>query len=115
MRVCLVAVASLAIGIALGAIGGTRRSDRVTIAEGVIWSVEYKLENGQTGGFTRMNSSQAVPGHNGSWNVDARGRLTRDLLIITYPQRNDLGPHIIPTHRLVEIRFGEGGIKQVTL
>jgi hypothetical protein len=84
-----------------------------TVAEGVIFSVEYQMEGGRTGGFTRLNESKAVPGGNGSWNVDAFGRLTREFLIITRPQRSDLGPQVIPAHRLVSIQFGDGGIKQV--
>jgi hypothetical protein len=84
-----------------------------TIAEGVIYSVEYQMENGRTGGFTRLNMAQAVPGGNGSWNVDARGQLTREYLIVTRPQRKDLGPEIIPAHRLLNVQFGDGGIKHV--
>jgi len=83
-----------------------------TIAEGVILSVEYQTQGERTRGFTRLNDSKAVPG-SGSWNIDAHGRLTRDFLIITRPQRPDLGPQIIPTHRLVSLQFGDGGIKQV--
>jgi hypothetical protein len=83
------------------------------VAEGVIFSVEYQMETGRTGGFTRLNEPKAVPGGNGSWNVDARGRLTPDFLVITRPQRTDLGPLVIPAHRLVSVQFGDGGIKQV--
>ena len=83
------------------------------VAEGVIFSVEYQMEGGRTGGFTRLNESKAVPGGNGSWNMDAYGRLTREFLIITRPQRRDLGPQVIPVHRLVNVQFGDGGIKQV--
>jgi hypothetical protein len=84
-----------------------------TVAEGTVFSVEYQMEGGRTGGFTRLNEPKAVPGGNGSWNVDAHGRLTREILIITRPQRADLGPQVIPVHRLVSIQFGDGGIKQV--
>lgn len=90
-------------------VGCTSRSD--TVAEGVIYSVEYEMEGGRTGGFTRLNSSKAVPGGNGSWNVDARGRLTREFLVITRPQMKELGPLVIPAHRLVRVQFGDGGIK----
>jgi hypothetical protein len=83
-----------------------------TIAEGVILSVEYQTQGERTRGFTRLNDSKAVPG-SGSWNVDAHGRLTREFLIITRPQRPELGPQVIPAHRLVSIQFGDGGIKQV--
>ena len=84
-----------------------------TVAEGVIYYVEYQMEGGRTGGFTRVNESKAVPGGNGSWNIDAHGRLTREFLIVTRPQRKDMGPLVIPAHRLVTIQFGDGGIKQV--
>lgn len=84
-----------------------------TVAEGVLLSVEYRLEDGRSGGITRLNDSRAVPGGNGSWNVDARGRLTRDFLVITHPQRSDLGPLVIPVHRLVQVQFGDGGIQHV--
>jgi hypothetical protein len=84
-----------------------------TIAEGVIFSVEYEMEGGRTGGFTRLNNAKAVPGGNGSWNVDAHGRLTREFLIITRPQIKDLGPLVIPARRLVKIQFGDGGITKV--
>ena len=91
-----------------------RASDQgETVAEGVIFSVEYKVKNGKTRGFTRLNISQAVPGGNGSFNIDAYGRLTRDFLIITRPQQKELGPQVIPTHRLVSIQFGDGGIKTI--
>lgn len=83
------------------------------VVEGVILSVEYKMEGGGSGGFTRLNSPIAVPGGTGSWNVDAYGRLTRDFLIITHPQRPDWGPRVIPVNRLVDIQFGDGGIKTV--
>lgn len=83
------------------------------VREGVLFSVEYLLENGQTAGFTRINNSQAVPGGNGSWNMDAYGRLTREFLIISRPQRSDLDDLIIPVHRLVKIQFGKGGIEVV--
>ena len=83
------------------------------VAEGVLFSVEYRLEEGRTGGFTRLNDSRSVPGHNGNWNVDAYGRLTRDYLIITRPQRTDLGPRVIRAQRLVDVQFGDGGIKSV--
>jgi hypothetical protein len=98
--------------IVLASCGTGVRNDDV-IVEGVIYFVEYSMENGQTGGFTRLNNSVAVPGRNGSWNIDAYGQLTRDYLIITRPQRKDLGPRIIPAHRLVDIQFGDGGIKTV--
>ena len=92
--------------------GAPNRSSE-TVVEGIIFSVEYQMEGGRTGGFTRLNNSKAVPGGNGSWNIDAYGRLTHEFLIITRPQRKDLGPQAIPVHRLVNIQFGDGGIQQV--
>lgn len=83
------------------------------VAEGTIFSVEYQLEGGRTAGFTRSNESKSVPGGNGSWNVDAHGKLTRDFPVITRLQNTELGPLVIPVHRLINIQFGDGGIKQV--
>jgi hypothetical protein len=103
-----------AIGLVIAIAGCTPASrEGQVVAEGVLFSVEYRMEDGRTGGFTRLNISSAVPGRNGSWNVDAYGRLTRDFLIITRPQRQDSGPRVIPAHRLVDIQFGDGGIKTV--
>lgn len=93
--------------------GEPQSTEPRVIAEGTIYTLEYKLEDGRTGGFTRLNNAKAVPGGNGSWNVDAKGRLTTDYLIITYPQKQDLGPRIIPAHRLVDVQFGDGGITTV--
>ena len=84
-----------------------------TQAEGIIYYVEFQMVDGKTGGFTRVNNSHAVPGGNGSWNIDAYGRLTSDFLIITRPQRKELGPRVIPVQRLVDLQFGDGGIRQV--
>lgn len=92
---------------------GRREPESRTVAEGVIYYVEYKLEDGRTGGFTRLNDSRSVPGGNGSWNVDAYGRLTPEYLIITRAQHKDLGVRVIPAHRLIEIQFGDGGIKRL--
>ena len=96
-------------------VGGCSRRPAKThpVAEGIIFSVEYRLEDGKTGGFTRLNSSAAVLGGNGSWNVDAKGVLTRDFLIIKYPQQKELGPRVIPAHRLLDNQFGDGDIKKV--
>ena len=81
--------------------------------EGTLLSVEYLKDDGQTQGFTRLNHASAVPGGNGSWNVDAYGRLTSEFLFITRPQKKDLGPLVIPVSRIVSIQFGDGGIKKV--
>lgn len=102
----------------LGAlIGGTAGCEQPTaapvVAEGVLLSVEWKQEGGGTGGFTRINNKVGVPGGNGSWNVDAYGKLTDQYLIITRPQQKGLGPRIIPVARLVDVQFGDGGIQEV--
>jgi len=83
------------------------------IAEGVIHHVHYEIGDGKTGGLTRVNSPDAVPGKNGSWNVNAYGKLYRDYLVITKPDGKDLGSRVIPRHRLLSVQFGDGGIKQV--
>src|SRR5437016_781337 len=74
------------------------------VREGVIYSVAYKDGDGKVHGFTRLDQSTAVPGGNGSWNVDAYGQLTSEFLIITRPQRHDLGPQVIPVHNLVAVQ-----------
>lgn len=107
----LLALTAFAVLVFTGCAPPNGRSDPV--AEGVIFSVEYQIEGGRTAGYTRLNDSRAVPGGNGSWNVDAHGRLTREFLVITRPQRQDLGLWVIPVHRLVSVQFGDGGIKQV--
>jgi len=80
------------------------------IAEGTIYSVKYEQGDGKIGGFTRLDSAQAVPGGNGSWGVDAHGKLTREALVITYPKQAGLGPHVIPYDRILDVQFGDGGI-----
>jgi hypothetical protein len=108
------ALLGLMITTALLLTGCTARTTKSeTVAEGVIFSVEYQMEGGRTGGLTRLNESKAVPGGNGRWNIDAHGRLTREFLVITRPQRQDLEPLVIPAHRLVSVQFGDGGVKQV--
>jgi hypothetical protein len=95
--------------------GHARQSDpgQETIAEGTIFSVKYDYGDGRVGGFTRFDAANTVPGGNGSWNVNAQGRLTSQYLIITYPGRKELGPHVIPADRLFEVQFGDGGIRSV--
>lgn len=84
-----------------------------TVAEGIIYSVEYQMPGGQPEGFTRVNDNRCVPGGNGSWNEDEYGRLTHDFLIITNRKHPELGPEYIPVSRLLRVRFGDGGIEQV--
>src|SRR5579872_3357099 len=87
--------------------GCASSSGSEVVESGVLYSVSYMQADGHTAGFTRVNSSKAVPGGNGSWNVDAYGRLTRDFLIITRPQHKDLEAEAIPVSRLVDVQFGD--------
>jgi hypothetical protein len=104
----------LSLALLSGVSGCSSSTDRAnTVAEGTIYYVMYQSEDGKTGGFTRLNEAKAVPGGNGSWNIDAYGRLTPDFLIITRPGHKDLGPRVIPANRLLDIQFGDGGIKEV--
>jgi hypothetical protein len=57
-----------------------------TVAESIIYSVEYQTPGGGTEGLTRVSDNRCVPGGNGAWNVDADGRFTRDSLIINNRQ-----------------------------
>lgn len=95
------------------AMGGCSRSDSTPVAEGVILYVSFQYPDGSIHGLSRFNDQRTVPGGNGSWNIDARGKLTHDFLLITRPQRPDLGAQVIPVHRLLEVQFGDGGIKTV--
>jgi len=108
LEICLVGVMTSVVGCM-----PSTDSTTDTVAEGIIFSAEYELSNGRTGGFTRLNEAKAVPGGNGSWNEDRFGKLTRDFLIITRPQTRDFGPEVIPVHRLINVQFGDGGIKKV--
>jgi len=96
---------------AITCVVGCSHSD--TVAEGVIFCVQYEQAGGKTEGYTRMNESRGVPGGNGSWNLDMHGRLNHDFPIITRPQHPDQGPQVIPVSRLVSVQFGDGGIKVV--
>ena len=86
-------------------------SDLAIVEEGIIWYVEYELGEGKSTGFTRSEHAIVLPSGGGGLKVDAYGKLTSDFLFITYPQRKDLGQHIIPVNRLLSIQFGDGSIK----
>ncbi len=80
MRNVIHRLAQIVLAAAATALGGCSSSGSnpsAVVAEGVVYSVEYQTEGGRTGGFTRLNEPKAVPGGNGSWNVDAYGKLTR--------------------------------------
>jgi len=121
----LMAATILSIGLFSGCAasvhGGPAASTAVSgsgrpIAEGIIYGASFNRADGDKGseGFTRVNDMGAIPGGHGQWNVDAYGQLFHDYLIITYPRQPDLGPKLIPASRILEIQFGDGGIKQVS-
>lgn len=83
------------------------------VAEGILHTVSYTLGDGRVGGFTRLPHAQAVPGGNGSWNVDAYGKLTRDYLIVSYPHDKSDELNIIPHHCLLHVKFGDAGRKVI--
>ncbi len=93
--------------------GCSDESSGKVVTQGVIYAVQYETGNGQTTGLTRVNSSKAVPGGSGSWNVNAYGALTADFLTIKFPDSAGLSCEVIPVHRLISVSFGDGGIKQV--
>jgi hypothetical protein len=100
-------------GTHVNAFNETAAKEGDAVTEGTLFSVKYDLGDGKVGGFTRLNTAQAVPGGNGSWNVDARGKLTTRFLIVTYPPEKQLGPLVIPVERLLEVQFGTGGIEKI--
>jgi len=110
----VVAVMAILFGLLLGGAGAQVASQKPTpLVEGVIYYVEWTAADGSSFGLTRLDSSQAVPGGNGSWKIDMYGKLYESHLEIQYPKSKDLGPQIIPMSRVVTIQFGDGGIKEV--
>jgi hypothetical protein len=89
-------------------------ADPDTVAEGVIWSVEYELGDGRKGGMVRSDISANLLGGSFETKADAHGRLTKDFMIITMLGKPGLGPKVIPVHRLLSVQFGDGGIKNVS-
>ena len=81
------------------------------LIEGTIWSVWWELPDGNTHGLTRESIPEAIPGKNGSWNINAYGRLFETHLEIQYADQDDLGVQIVPFDRIISIRFGKGGIE----
>jgi hypothetical protein len=100
----------VALGIAW-TVGGARRP----LAEGVIWSVEWTTGDGKPHGLTRTDNARAVPGGNGSWNMNLEGKLYPTHLEITFPDSKEVGPQIIPLSRLVNVTFGDGGVPRKTV
>jgi hypothetical protein len=88
--------------------GDGRTQAGTVISEGTIYSVTYEQADGKP---TTISRASFPPEGGGTWNVDAHGTLTSQALTITYPGRREIGPHIIPFDRIVEVRFGDGGIR----
>jgi hypothetical protein len=88
--------------------GDSRTQAGAVVSEGTIYSVTYQQADGKPYTISRASFP---PEGNGVWNIDAHGTLTSQALVITYPGRRDMGPHIIPFDRIVEVKFGDGGIK----
>lgn len=108
-RTLIGALVLLLVGMAFLAGCAEQPANSPVVAQGILHSVSYILGDGRVGGFTRLPHAQAVPGGNGSWNVDAYGRLTRDFLLVTYPHDEDQTRHAIPVHCLLHVKFGDAG------
>jgi hypothetical protein len=87
--------------------GAVNRAESNVIAEGVLYSVRYDRGDGKPRQITRYS---LLSEGGGEWNIDARAKLTREALIITYPKKTGFGPHVIPMGRLHEVQFGDGMI-----
>jgi hypothetical protein len=122
-RWILVVVAVLVLGAAIGwmghgvchaLLGNTPRSDE-PLVEGIIGWASWETAGGKMDGISRMDSRRfTLPGGgSGRSDVDAYGKLYPGFLVIAYPQTKDLGPEVIPTHRLFSVQFGDRGIKTV--
>ncbi len=110
-QIVIIIVIAFLVGIMIGNMPGN--NSKTPIQEGIIYSVSWSEPDGSIHGLTRSDNASAVPGGNGSWNMDLYGRLYENHLEITYPQQKDLGSRIIPFRIIQSIQFGDGGIKKV--
>jgi len=85
------------------------QSPQIPICEGVIWTLQWTDQSGNSHGMSRSSVPESVPGGNGSFNMDLYGRLYNTHLVIVNNQQKDLGPMIIPFERIDSIQFGEVG------
>jgi len=104
----------LALIVALVTFSGCKRQNdtqtsQTPICEGVIWTLQWTDQSGNSHGMSRASFPESVPGGNGSFNMDLYGRLYITHLEIVNNQQRDLGPRIIPFERIDSIQFGEGG------
>ena len=104
----------LALIVALVTFSGCKRQNdtqtsQTPICEGVIWTLQWTDQSGNSHGMSRASFPESVPGGNGSFNMDLYGRLYNTHLEIVNNQQRDLGPLIIPFDRIDSIQFGEGG------
>ena len=91
-------------------LGCRRQNDTETpIYEGVIRTLQWTDQSGNSHGMSRSSVPGSVPGGSGSFNMDLYGRLFITHLEIVNNQQKDLGPLIIPFERIDSIQFGEGG------
>jgi hypothetical protein len=88
--------------------GSGGKSTGSVIAEGTVYSVTYQQADGKT---TTISRAGFPPDGGGTWNIDAHGVLTADALVVTYPGDRTRGPHVIPFDRIIDVRFGDYGIK----
>ena len=104
----------LALMLALVTFSGCKRQNdtqtsQTPICEGVIWTLQWTDQSGNSHGMSRASFPESVPGGNGSFNMDLYGRLFITHLEIVNNQQRDLGPMIIPFERIDSIQFGESG------
>jgi hypothetical protein len=83
------------------------------IAEGTLLTIAYDQGNGKVGGLTRLGQAEAVPGGHGSWNVDAKVKVTEAAAVITFQGATDPSPLVIPLSRVISVQLGDAGIKTV--
>ena len=110
-QIGIIIVIAFLVGILIGNTPGN--NSKTPIEEGIIYSVSWSQPDGSIHGLTRLDSASAVPGGNGSWNMDIYGRLFENHIEITTLKQKNLGPRIIPFRILQSIQFGDGGIKKV--
>jgi hypothetical protein len=110
-QIVIIIVIAFLVGIMIGNMPGN--NSKTPLQEGIIYSVSWSEPDGSIHGLIRSDIASAVPGGNGSWNMDLYGRLYENHIAVTNLKQKSLGPRIIPLRILQSVQFGDGGIKEV--
>ncbi len=110
-QIVIIIVIAFLVGVMIGNI--PVNNSKTPLQEGIIYDVSWLESDGSIHGLTRVDNARAIPGGNGSYNMDLYGRLFENHLeIINLRQKNQVS-RIIPFRIIQSIRFGKGVIKKV--